>query len=84
MAGSALDLAVAALLTIASDPAGKDTPVPSQKAWVWIFSEAFSAGVLDPQDASLIMKGISLAQGKTVPESLLAELLDDADRFVSG
>lgn len=84
MAGSALDMAVAALLTTASDLAGKDTPVPSQEAGVWLFSEALPAGVLDPQDASLIMKGISLAQGKAVPESLVAELLDDADRFVSG
>jgi hypothetical protein len=83
MAGSALDLTVAALLATASDLAGKDTPVPTQDVGVWIFSEALPAGVLDPQDASLIMKGVSLAQGRTVPESLVAELLDDADRFVS-
>ena len=51
MAGSALDLALAAMLAAASDAAGKDTPVPPQEAGVWIFGEAIPAGLLDPQDA---------------------------------
>jgi len=84
MSESALDLALAAMLAAAADAAGKDTPVAAHEAGVWLFSGAIPSGLLDSQDASLIMKGIGLSQGSEVPDDLVAEPLDDADRFISG
>ncbi len=84
MAGSALDLTVAALLAVAADRAGNEAPVSASEAGVWIFGEAIPAGALDAEDANLIMKGVSLAQGQDVPETLVADLVNDAARFITG
>ena len=84
MTESALDLVVTALLSAASDMAGKNTPVPSHEAGVWLFGEAVPAGVIDSQEAGLIMKSIGLAQGRVVPENLVDELVQEASRFVNG
>lgn len=84
MAGSALELALAGILSAAADRAGKDSAVTPQDAGVWIFSEAIPAGILDQREAGLIMRGISLAQGLTVPDNLVGDLIDDAVRFVDG
>jgi superfamily II DNA or RNA helicase len=84
MAESALDLVVAALLSAASDMAGKTAPVPPQEAGVWLFGEAVPAGVIDSDEAGLIMKSIGLAQGKMVPDNLVDDLVQEASRFING
>ena len=83
MAESALDLVVTALMSAASDMAGKTVPVPPQEAGIWLFGEAVPAGIIDSQEAGLIMKSIGLAQGKRVPDHLVEELVQDAVRFVN-
>jgi hypothetical protein len=84
MTESALDLVVTALMSAASDMAGKTAPVPPQEAGIWLFGEAVPAGVIDGQEAGLIMKSIGLAQGKMVPSHLVEELVQDAARFING
>ena len=84
MTESALDLVVTALMSAASDMAGKTAPVPPQEAGIWLFGEAVPAGIIDGQEAGLIMKSIGLAQGKMVPDHLVEELVQDAVRFVNG
>jgi hypothetical protein len=83
MAESALDLVVAALMSAASDMAGRTAPVPPQEAGIWLFGEAVPAGIIDGREAGLIMKSIGLAQGKMVPNHLVEELVQDAVRFVN-
>ncbi|MFZ5764495.1 MAG: DEAD/DEAH box helicase [Thermodesulfobacteriota bacterium] len=82
LTGSALELLLSSLLAAAADRAGAEKPVSVQEAGVWIFGEAVPRGLLNPQEAGLIMRAISLAQGATVPESLVRELADDAQGFV--
>jgi hypothetical protein len=84
MTESALDLVVTALMSAVSDMAGKTAPVPPQEAGIWLFGEAVPAGIIDDQEAGLIMKSIGLAQGKMVPNHLVEELVQDAVRFVNG
>lgn len=83
MTESALDLTVTALMSAVSDMAGKTAPVLPQEAGIWLFGEAVPAGVIDDQEAGLIMKSIGLAQGKMVPNHLVEELVQDAVRFVN-
>jgi len=84
LVGSALDLAVAALLAAAAGRAGRETPISLQDAGVWVYSEALPKGLLDQQAAGLIMRGVALVQGQAVPEPLVIELADEVARFVSG
>ena len=78
----AIELLVSALLAAASGRAGLDTPVTVQDAGVWVYGEALSKGLLNQEDAGLIMRAISLSQSPSVPEPLLAELRLDVEDFV--
>jgi superfamily II DNA or RNA helicase len=81
---SALDLLLTAMLTAASDRAGRTVPVTSQDAGVWIYGEALPKGLLSQDDINLLMRGISLTQSSSLPDELLNQLFDDADTFVQG
>lgn len=82
MQGPALELLVSAMLAKACDLAGLDTPKTPAEAGVWIYSEAMPGGFLTNDDAGLIMRAIGLGQSDNVPESLVADLMDDATFFV--
>ena len=84
LADSALDLTVAALLAAAADRAGRNTPLTRQEAGVWLYSEALPGGILDQQEAGLLMRGLSLSQAQEVPRNLVAELTEDVSRFIGG
>lgn len=79
-----MELTVSAILSAAADRAGKASPVAAQDAGVWLFSEAIPAGVIGQAEAGLVMRGISLAQGKAIPGNLVSELVDDAAEFIGG
>ena len=82
MQGPALELLVSALLAKACDLAGLKTPKTTQEAGVWVYGDAMPKGILTPEEAGLIMRGIALGQSDTVPEDLLADLVDDVTQFV--
>jgi hypothetical protein len=79
----ALDLLLAALLAAGARRAGRGEPPTPQQAGIWLYGEALPAGLLEPQDAALLMRAIALAQGAdAVPEPLLSGLVDDAADFI--
>jgi superfamily II DNA or RNA helicase len=82
--GPALDLMLSALLAAAAQRVGRaDPPSPSQ-AGIWLYGEVLPAGLLQQQDAALLMRAIALGQGgDAVPDTLLTVLAEDVDRFVS-
>ena len=80
---AAMELFVSALLSAAADRAGIETPVTVQNAGVWLYGEALPKGFLNQDEATLIMRAVSLAQSSAVPESLLTELRMDVEGFVA-
>lgn len=80
---SAMELLVSAMLAAAAERAGLDTPVIPQDAGVWLYGDALPKGLLNQEEAALIMRTVSLAQSPSVPEPLLADLSMDVERFVT-
>ncbi len=79
---SAVELLLSSLLAAAADRAGLDQPIAAPEAGVWIYGEALPKGLLSQEEVGLLMRGITLAQSQSVPESLISGLLDDAQLFV--
>ncbi len=79
---SALEMLLGSLLAAAADRADLDTPVDVKEAGVWIYSEALPNGILDQDEAGLVMRAIGLAQCAAVPTNMLAELAGDIGLFV--
>lgn len=84
MVTGALELLMGSLLTAAADRAGREAPIPREEITVWAFGEALPRGLLDQQEVGLLMRAIGFAQGATVPDQLLRELVADTERFVEG
>ncbi|HSQ06450.1 MAG TPA: helicase, partial [Chromatiaceae bacterium] len=83
--GPALDLLLAALLAAAAARAGETIAPAPQQAGVWLYGEALPKGLLTPDQAGLIMRGLALAQGAdAVPEPLVRTLAADVALFVEG
>jgi superfamily II DNA or RNA helicase len=82
-ATSAMELLLSALLALASERAGRSTPITPQEAGVWIYTEAVPKGLLDQEEITLITRALALAQAPTLPQGLLAPLLDKV-RVVHG
>ncbi|MCF6186480.1 MAG: DEAD/DEAH box helicase [Desulfobulbaceae bacterium] len=78
----ALELMVSALLAAAAGRAGIEAPITVQDAGVWLYGEALPKGLLNQDEAALIMRAVSLAQSSSVPEPLLMELRTDVESFV--
>jgi superfamily II DNA or RNA helicase len=76
------ELLASALLAAAAGRAGMDTPVSAQDAGVWIYSEALGRGIMNEEEAALIMRAVSLSQAPSVPENLLQDLTRDVELFV--
>ena len=79
---SAVELLLSALLAAAAGRAGLDQPVAAREAGVWIYGEALPKGLLNQEEAGLIMRGVTLAQSQSVPELLITGLFDDVELFV--
>ncbi|MBI4793680.1 MAG: DEAD/DEAH box helicase [Deltaproteobacteria bacterium] len=79
---SAVELLLSALLAAAAGRAGLDEPVAAREAGVWIYGEALPKGLLNQEEAGLIMRGITLAQSQSVPEPLISGLLGDVEIFI--
>ena len=82
--GPALELMLSALLAAAAQRVGRaDPPSPSQ-AGIWLYGEVLPAGLLQQQDAALLMRAIALGQGgDAVPDTLLTVLAEDAAVFIA-
>ena len=78
----AMELMVSALLAAVAGRAGLEIPITVQDAGVWLYGEALPQGLLNQEEAALIMRAVSLAQSSSVPESLLTELRMDVESFV--
>jgi len=77
-----VELLLSALLAAAAGRAGLDEPVAAREAGVWIYGEALPKGLLNQEEAGLIMRGITLAQSQSVPEPLISGLLGDVEIFI--
>ncbi len=60
-----------------------DNSIFVQDAGVWIYGEALPKGILNQDESALIMRGITLAQSPAVPQSLISQLMDDAEPFIN-
>jgi len=82
--GPALDLMLSALLASAALRAGQADPPNPSRAGIWLYGEVLPAGLLQHQDAALLMRAIALGQGAdAVPDSMLTALADDAAVFIA-
>ncbi|MBC2712398.1 MAG: SWIM zinc finger family protein [Desulfosarcina sp.] len=79
----ATELLMSAMLAAAAERAGLETPVMVQDAGVWLYGDALPKGLLNQEEAALMMRAVSLAQSPSVPEPLLAELSMDVESFVT-
>jgi superfamily II DNA or RNA helicase len=79
---SALEMLLGSLLAATADRAGLDSPVEVKEAGVWVYSEALRRGILDQEEAGLVMRTIGLAQCASVPTDMLAELAEDIGGFI--
>ena len=80
---AAVELLLSALMAAASGRADLDAPVLPRDAGVWIYGEALPKGILNQDEAALIMRGVALAQSPSVPRPLISRLMDDAELFIS-
>lgn len=80
---AAVELLCSALLAAASGRMDLDNPVLARDAGVWIYGEALPKGILNQDEAGLIMRGITLAQSPAVPQPLINQLMDDAQPFIT-
>jgi hypothetical protein len=81
--GPALELLLSGLLAVAAHRAGRADPPSPAQAGIWLYGEALPAGLLEQQDAALLMRAMALAQGAdAVPETLLRALADDTASFI--
>ena len=80
---AAVELLCSALLAVASGRADLDNPVLARDAGVWIYGEALPKGILNQNEAALIMRGITLAQSPAVPQDLISQLADDSEPFIN-
>ncbi len=78
----AVDLLIASLLAAASARAGLDRPVTVEEAGVWLWEKAVPAGVMDQDEASLVMRALTLGQAPSLPENLVRGLMEDVMDFV--
>jgi superfamily II DNA or RNA helicase len=77
------ELLLGALLCASAQRCGLDDPPEPQKAAVWLYGDALPTGKLQPDDATLILRALTLAQAEDqVPMELYADLAADAARFV--
>ncbi len=83
LSGSALEMLLSAQLTAAADRAGMDSPVSTQEAGIWLYGEAIPGGLLNQKDADLITRSISLSQCPSVPEEMIADLLEETESFIN-
>ena len=82
--GPALELMLSALLAAAAQRAGRSDPPSPSQAGIWLYGEVLPAGLLQQQDAALLMRAIALVQGAdTVPEAMLTALADDVSLFIT-
>ncbi len=79
----AVELLLSSLLAAAGARADLDTPPSPETAGVWLYEKAVPSGIVDQDEAALIMRAMALAQAPSVPEGLLRELVDDVDVFVN-
>jgi hypothetical protein len=77
------ELLLGALLCSSALRCGIDDPPELQKAAVWLYADALPSGKLQQDDATLVMRALTLAQAEDqVPTELLAALATDTARFV--
>ncbi len=80
---AAVELLCSALLAAASGRTDLDNPILVHDAGVWIYGEALPKGILNQDEAALIMRGITLAQSPAVPQDLISQLADDSEPFIN-
>jgi len=79
----ACELLIDALLCASALRCGLDDAPESKKAAVWLYTDALPAGKLRADDATLIMRALTLGQAEDqIPTELLSVLAADAARFV--
>ncbi len=82
-AAPAGELLLGALLCASALRCGAKAPPEPHTAGVWLYADALPSGKLQPDDATLVMRAVALAQAEDrAPPDLLASLASDVARFV--
>ena len=78
------ELLLGALLCACALRCELDAPPETRRAAVWLYADALPSGKLQTDDATLIMRALTLVQAEDeIPTELLAALAGDAARFVA-
>ena len=80
-ADEALSMGTAAMLHAVAGVAGQPPP-PAETAAVWLYAEVLPSGLIRPDQAATIGRGLSLAAAGEIPPKLARDVLDDARKLV--
>ncbi len=75
--GPAVELLLSAMLATAADLAGETSAPTAQQAGVWLHGEALPKGLLNAEQAAILMRALALAQAPELPVTLVEEILED-------
>ena len=81
-ATGALDLLASCLLSAAAAKAGLAHPPSAEEAAVWVYSEALPNAALTAEQGAAVVRAVSLRNAPSVPDVLVADVLEDARSFV--
>lgn len=81
-AAGVMDLLASALLAKAAALAGLDRAPPIHEAAVWLYADVVPSALLAAEQVTLILQAVSLSQSPAIPEPLMRQLAEDAERFI--
>jgi superfamily II DNA or RNA helicase len=84
LANQGIEQLAASLLSAMALVAGRESPPPIEQAAVWLVQEALPEGLLDSEQATLLLRLLSLGNAAEIPASVANALLADSEAFVSG
>lgn len=82
-AGSAMELLASAMLGAVAARARMSQAPSRERAAIWIYGEAIPKGYVLAEQASALVRAISLSEAPEVPDTLVFEVLEDARMLVA-
>ncbi len=80
---SAIELLASALLSAAAAKADLPQALSAEEAPLWVYAEAVPGGILTPEQATSVVRAISLRNTSTVPSTLVLDVLEDTRSLVA-
>lgn len=79
---AAIELLTSAMLAAVTAKAQLATILSTEKAGVWIYSEAIPRGYLTPDQGVTLIRAIALVSAPEIPENLVFEVMEDARKLI--